>query len=768
MDYIMDYKYLKKNTEKKEKNVVINLNLHKLSIIPLLFFIFSNYTACSDFISTQSVLGGNFMNPPGITWLFPKQNGDGFPVNGSILFSTTLPVETSQIQRNAFLQDETGANIPVQVQSTGTYGFEVYPQQLLKINTRYTFTVPAGTQAVGSKFDKNKILSFSTLAVLQPVASSFGTATAGTSTFVIPEGTNTYNASVTFGKSVTGVALSPTSLYIETDSGCMNCASLSGLSGSGAGPYTFQINGLTSGTVYFLRMSTDIIDANGNSAASSIKFAVAPVVTSVKNLGSRGMLTIIAWNDYMHPALVAVDTSGNKYVAGTFFGTADWGGGLRTSLIDDSLFLIKYDAAGNYVWDRTWSLGPTIMPISLKTDSTGVYILGSNIGPGITLDTGVSLPSTGGCNDGFIIKVDSTSSLAVWAGDFHNPSNILLTASEFTPDGKLAVALTGLSQGIASLTVSPAPATAACTFNGTSLGYVTALNPVDGSCPWTTPMPVNYSYPTVTGYYIIGIGFDANAMYLTGLYFGGVGKFLSGAAGLKSTVYGGSNDIFVARIAYTAGTGPNPADTVNGWLSTFGGTGSESGFSLAVDSTNNMLYVAGSVNGSVDLGCNPPTGCLVGSAGTEDGFVAAFNTASVTPSVPVWANTIGGTAGGDRSQKVLVYNNRVRVFTKYEMTIANLKTNQFGCAFNNFNGFGFTDLVMTIYKADGTFDGARAFGSPAEELLFYPNLNFQGSYVTQDSTGKMTAVLYMGPGIIDSTPIFSSSNPRDIVMWDMQ
>src|SRR5215210_2066933 len=55
-------------------------------------------------------------------------------------------------------------------------------------------------------------------------------------------------------------------------------------------------------------------------------------------------------SSYDEGASVAVDSSGNTYVTGSFFGTASFGTTNLTSSYDSDIFVVKYDNFGNLAW----------------------------------------------------------------------------------------------------------------------------------------------------------------------------------------------------------------------------------------------------------------------------------------------------------------------------------------------------------------------------------------------------------------------------------
>jgi uncharacterized delta-60 repeat protein len=85
---------------------------------------------------------------------------------------------------------------------------------------------------------------------------------------------------------------------------------------------------------------------------------------------------------------VAADSSGNVYIAGLTqsFGLGDW-----------DAFLVKYDSAGNYQWNRTWGGASDDQGFDVAADSSGnAYVVGRTQSFGA------------GGEDAFIVKYDSS------------------------------------------------------------------------------------------------------------------------------------------------------------------------------------------------------------------------------------------------------------------------------------------------------------------------------------------------------------------------
>jgi hypothetical protein len=121
--------------------------------------------------------------------------------------------------------------------------------------------------------------------------------------------------------------------------------------------------------------------------------------------------------------IVATDANDNVYMAGMIGGSWDFGGGLRMppNPASPDLFLVKYDAAGNYAWDRVFQATSAFYDTApgLAVDAAGgIYLTGGFKG---SLDFGgtckltttdVKLESST-----YLAKLDS-SGACVWARQF--------------------------------------------------------------------------------------------------------------------------------------------------------------------------------------------------------------------------------------------------------------------------------------------------------------------------------------------------------------
>ena len=124
---------------------------------------------------------------------------------------------------------------------------------------------------------------------------------------------------------------------------------------------------------------------------------------------------VISSNNLLIGNSVAIDSSGNVFVAGYFYGTVVFNPGdpvsSRTSINQDS-FLVKYNSSGAYQSVKTFDASTGLaVTISTSVDSSGnVFVAGLYNGtvvfnPG---DPGSSVTSGSGNDDGFLVKYNSS------------------------------------------------------------------------------------------------------------------------------------------------------------------------------------------------------------------------------------------------------------------------------------------------------------------------------------------------------------------------
>ncbi|MEC9473533.1 MAG: SBBP repeat-containing protein, partial [Actinomycetota bacterium] len=364
------------------------------------------------------------------------------------------------------------------------------------------------------------------------------------------------------------------------------------------GSYEVAVDG--AGNVYttgYFRNTVDFGAGNVTSAGNADVF-----VTKLNAAGAHQWTTTFGGtgNDYGHG--VAVDGSGNVHVTGYFQNTVDFGAGNVTSAGQDDVFVTKLNAAGAHQWTTTFGGTGNDNGHGVAVDGSGnVYTTGNFKN---TVDFGAgNVTATGGNNDVFVTKLNS-SGAHQWTTTFGNISGDQGYGVAVDSSGNVyATGVFGNTVNFGAGNVTAA---------GNSDVFVTKLNS-SGVHQWTTTFGgtgVDYSY---------GVAVDGDSnVYTTGWFYGTVDF---GAGNVTSA---GQADVFVTKLN---------AAGAHQWTTTFGGTGVDHGWSVAVDGSGNV-YTTGRFEGTVDFGAGNVT-----SAGSHDVFVTKLNSAGAHQ----WTTTFGGT-----------------------------------------------------------------------------------------------------------------------------
>jgi hypothetical protein len=112
---------------------------------------------------------------------------------------------------------------------------------------------------------------------------------------------------------------------------------------------------------------------------------------------------------------IGVDVSGNVFLAGSLWGSADFGSGPITSEGFEDIFLVKLDAEGNTLWARTFGDADSQEPWDLAVDEAGnVVLTGYLVGK---VDFGDGPTAGAGMPDAFVVKFSSDGN-ALWSRRF--------------------------------------------------------------------------------------------------------------------------------------------------------------------------------------------------------------------------------------------------------------------------------------------------------------------------------------------------------------
>lgn len=261
---------------------------------------------------------------------------------------------------------------------------------------------------------------------------------------------------------------------------------------------------------------------------------------------------------------LAVDISGNSYVTGYFKSpTIAFDTIILTNTGNDDLFLAKYDAGGNVLWAKNAAGTGNDFVHNVALDESGnVYLAGFYESPTLTIDT-ITLTNMG-ANDIFLAKYNSNGNV-LWAKSYGGMGDD--EANSCATDVSGNIYLTGYFES-PTLTVD----TCTLTNAGYSNIFLVKYNP-NGEVLWAkseggTMVDVANS-----------IAADISGKtYLAGYFYSSTITF-----GSTTLMNRGDKDIFLASF-----------DT-NGnalWARSAGGTDLDEVFSVAVDVSGNS-YLAG-------------------------------------------------------------------------------------------------------------------------------------------------------------------------------
>jgi hypothetical protein len=309
---------------------------------------------------------------------------------------------------------------------------------------------------------------------------------------------------------------------------------------------------------------------------------------------------------------VAVDGSGNTYVAGLFNGTDvdfDPGSGVDNHSSNGAydIFLSKFDSSGSFLWARTWGGSSYDSGLGVAVDKyADVYVTGNFDGT-VDFDPGGGVDSHDG-GGAFLSKFGPSGSF-LWARTWGYSVGNGVAAD------KLAnVYVTGYFGGT-DVDFNPGSGVDNHSSNGDwdiFLSYFDSSGNFQWADTWGGSGEDRGNRIAVDAY---------NNAYVTGDFIGTV-DFDPGSGFANGTSNGGK-DIFLSKI-----------DSTGSYVmaNTWGGSGTDTGFGVAVDVWGKG-YVTGYFSDTVDFGGDNHT-----SIGDSDVFLSKFSEGLLF----MWTRTWGG------------------------------------------------------------------------------------------------------------------------------
>jgi hypothetical protein len=271
---------------------------------------------------------------------------------------------------------------------------------------------------------------------------------------------------------------------------------------------------------------------------------------------------------------VSVDSSGNVYITGFFMSsTIDFGGGSLTNAGSSDLFLAKFDSNGNQKWSKRFGGSSSDSGNSVSVDSSGnVYITGDFSSS--TIDFGGGSLTNAGSSDLFLAKFDSNGN-HLWSKRFGGSNDDY--GYYVSVDRSSNVYITGYFHS-STIDFGGGKLTNA----GVSDIFLTKLDS-SGNHLWSKRFGGS-SWDKGSS---VSVDSSGN-VYITGYFYSSTIDFGGGAL-----TNAGGYDIFIAKF---------DSNGNHLWSERFGGSNSDYGQSVSVDSSGNVYITGYFYSSTIDFG----------------------------------------------------------------------------------------------------------------------------------------------------------------------
>jgi hypothetical protein len=375
-----------------------------------------------------------------------------------------------------------------------------------------------------------------------------------------------------------------------------------------------------------------------------------------------------------HGIAVVYDNQGNYIVAGRYNGTANFGGSNLTSAGSSDLYVAKYNSLGVHQWSKTFGgTGPDVdLDIDIGVDASRSIIIAGNFWNSVNFGGGVL--TSAGSADIFVLKLTETGAFT-WAKRFGGTGADRVNAISVLSAGSIQLGgafqntvniantnLTAVGNYDALLFKVASNGTAqwakawgsADSDQVNAIGVDTASNIyVGGAFGGTITFGANTFTANTASLDAFNMKTDAAGNVLWSKAFGGTSSDTTLAIAVTQDAT--RAPLFVGRYRGTANLGGGNVTSAgvsdvfavaydtNGtykWSKNWGGTGEDRALGATTDPTNNYIVV-GDFSGTVDFG----TGSKTAATGLTSAFVIRYSPAGAVLLGTAYGNPGGASAG---------------------------------------------------------------------------------------------------------------------------
>lgn len=276
---------------------------------------------------------------------------------------------------------------------------------------------------------------------------------------------------------------------------------------------------------------------------------------------------------FQHAQSVAADSQGNILLTGYFEGSPNFGGGPLGNLGGKDAFVVKFSAAGDYIWSKRFGDTGDEIGWSIATDSQNNVLLAGEFD--LTTNFGGPAVSSAGLSDFFVVKLNPDGDW-VWNRTFGNVDDQSQIRVITTPGDRVVI----VGAFTKTMNFGDGPKT--------SIGGLDAFTAVfDASSVLAWSRRFGGTGDDVSE----GIGIDGSGNVLVTGRFRNSASF--GGAGMLTSA--GQSDVFVVKLDPTG---------AHQWSRGFGDASEQVGTTITGDALNNV-YVAGQFQGTINFGGGP-------------------------------------------------------------------------------------------------------------------------------------------------------------------